>query len=398
MKENPGNEKKHPKDLGEQMRRDPEGTLGEIQARGLAGFLEQRERLGQMAFVNSEDLPVQMNPKARLALEKAGVKFPQSVKREALFQRVQLPKGWKKVATNHEMWSNLLDSDGRVRAIIFYKASYGGESFLSHKLRLDYNVVEEGESGFKGVVRDGENILHETPIIGWVREWAREKAHEEAANRAKELLNKFYPNWEDESAYWDEEIKPDINPDERKEIVIPVKKSFPVIVDYDETLEELKNNPFYPYFYKRLTYLRYFPQTERKGKRNIEVYLVQLCLGEEKEEGITAETAVKRLREESLRPAELRELLAFKIQHNEFPNSQIRSIIALGQGCIDDKYPSLELFPVMYDNRLIFDDEDPLKQGATRLELRLAKVQGAKEYGKWLWFAAVPLDENETRL
>lgn len=37
---------------------------------------------------------------------------------------VELPDGWKKVGTNHDMHSDLVDETGKVRASIFYKAAF----------------------------------------------------------------------------------------------------------------------------------------------------------------------------------------------------------------------------------------------------------------------------------
>ena len=37
---------------------------------------------------------------------------------------VKLPAGWKKQATDHSMWSKLLDESGAVVASIFYKAAF----------------------------------------------------------------------------------------------------------------------------------------------------------------------------------------------------------------------------------------------------------------------------------
>ena len=43
---------------------------------------------------------------------------------DALFHQVEMPAGWKIVATDHSMWSDLVDDQGVKRASIFYKAAY----------------------------------------------------------------------------------------------------------------------------------------------------------------------------------------------------------------------------------------------------------------------------------
>ena len=43
-----------------------------------------------------------------------------------------MPNGWKKQATDHSMWSELIDDKGKVRATIFYKAAfYDQRAFLN---------------------------------------------------------------------------------------------------------------------------------------------------------------------------------------------------------------------------------------------------------------------------
>ena len=51
-----------------------------------------------------------------------GIVFGKEV--DDLFVEVTLPAGWKKEATDHSMWSKLVDDKGRERASIFYKAAF----------------------------------------------------------------------------------------------------------------------------------------------------------------------------------------------------------------------------------------------------------------------------------
>jgi hypothetical protein len=89
-----------------------------------------QEKTGQESFVESTTLPTVISGKE--ILEAAGVKFLGLVEDDALFQYVQLPAGWKKVATDHSMWSTLVDEKGRERASIFYKAaSYDRRAFAT---------------------------------------------------------------------------------------------------------------------------------------------------------------------------------------------------------------------------------------------------------------------------
>ena len=61
-----------------------------------------QESDGQRSFVQSTTLPTDMRD-AKVILEAAGVKFLGVVKDDPMFQYVELPNGWKKVATSHSM-------------------------------------------------------------------------------------------------------------------------------------------------------------------------------------------------------------------------------------------------------------------------------------------------------
>lgn len=55
-----------------------------------------------------------------------------TVEGDPLFSYVTLPAGWTVVPTEHSMWSNVLDDQGRVRAGSFYKAaSYDRSAHIS---------------------------------------------------------------------------------------------------------------------------------------------------------------------------------------------------------------------------------------------------------------------------
>jgi len=59
-----------------------------------------------------------------------GIVFGEKV--DDLFTSVTLPEGWHKEATEHAMWSKLIDDQGRERASIFYKAAfYDRSAFMS---------------------------------------------------------------------------------------------------------------------------------------------------------------------------------------------------------------------------------------------------------------------------
>jgi hypothetical protein len=99
--------------------------------------IQTQEKHGQQNLVNSSQLPKNIWPvNGKAVLEAAGVKFLGVDQDDPLFQSVELPQGWKKVGTNHDMWSDLVDEIGKVRAAIFYKAA-----FYDRKAHMDV-VVE----------------------------------------------------------------------------------------------------------------------------------------------------------------------------------------------------------------------------------------------------------------
>ena len=86
-------------------------------------FIKAQEAAGQTNFVNSEYLPKEMYPGVKDYLIEQGAIFHEEDTKDDLFIKVTLPKGWKKVPTDHSMWSNLENAEGTIVAQIFYKAA-----------------------------------------------------------------------------------------------------------------------------------------------------------------------------------------------------------------------------------------------------------------------------------
>ncbi len=168
--------------------------------------IEQQEAQGQAEFVNSETLPTKMGANDKAVLEKAGVKFGDKVEGDEIFQYVELPAGWKKMPTDHSMWSNLVDDKGRVRAAIFYKAAfYDRKAHLSTRQRYGYSFDYDREKK-DGVgvanITDGGNVIHTTePIV--VGDRKSYEVSDQADELARAWLDANFPNWREASAYWD---------------------------------------------------------------------------------------------------------------------------------------------------------------------------------------------------
>ena len=91
--------------------------------------IELQEEKGRDELLNSEELPRKMFTcsagyiDAKKKYEKIGIKVKPKTNDE-LFYKVILPKGWKIIATDHHMWSELRDENYKKIAIIFYKAAF----------------------------------------------------------------------------------------------------------------------------------------------------------------------------------------------------------------------------------------------------------------------------------
>jgi len=98
---------------------------------GQSGAIYAAEAAGQKELVESDSLPAKCRDD--VILESWGFKFGEPFKDDPLFRPAQMPEGWKKEATDHDMHSNILDRQGRVRIGIFYKAAF-------YDRRADMNV------------------------------------------------------------------------------------------------------------------------------------------------------------------------------------------------------------------------------------------------------------------
>lgn len=95
-------------------------------ATALPGGVVEQEALGQRELVESTQLPVQgLLGRDRPRWEALGVKIlDQGAGEDPLFCRVELPAGWRKVPTDHPLWTDLVDEGGKVVASICYKAAF----------------------------------------------------------------------------------------------------------------------------------------------------------------------------------------------------------------------------------------------------------------------------------
>lgn len=103
-----------------------------------SGAIEAMEKQGQAQLINSDRLPTNGNNGGKggnddeyLAL---GFTFGDPDPDDPMFRPATLPEGWKREASDHDMWSYLVDGLGRRRVSIFYKAAFYDRSAF---MRLD---------------------------------------------------------------------------------------------------------------------------------------------------------------------------------------------------------------------------------------------------------------------
>ncbi len=207
-------EKKAPGNSTMQVQDNPMGMLAEAMVCGGSEAILHQESQGQHSFVGSDTLPTDLGRHSdydsKAILEAAGVKFPGVVEGDDMFQYVDLPQGWKKVATDHSMRSKLVDDKGRERAAIFYKAAfYDRSAHMSLSQRFSYKRDYDRQKK-EGVtvahVMDCDKIVYTTePIQLQLPMDEREKYElaDQADKAAIEWLNKNYPDWQNPGAYWD---------------------------------------------------------------------------------------------------------------------------------------------------------------------------------------------------
>lgn len=191
-------------------------TLAALASRDVENFLvaatpggiECQEAMGQAALVGSNSsLPRDGD---RKVLEAWGVKFQDDI--DDLFVRVTLPAGWKLEASDHSMWSYLLDDKGRKRAGVFYKAAfYDRKAHLRVNTYLSVERVycnsegvedppDKNSTHIQDLVKDADGrVLFSAPIV----EDRDYKAGDATNQGCRAWLAEHFSKWQDATAYWD---------------------------------------------------------------------------------------------------------------------------------------------------------------------------------------------------
>lgn len=146
--------------------------------------IAEQERAGQAQLVNSDRLPTQIEDHTgdggQAALEAFGFTFGDPDPRDPLFRPVTLPEGWKREASDHDMWSYIVDELGRRRVGVFYKAA-----FCDRRASMSLTSVDT-------YVRE---CIHDDADIVTDDTWATPSAVAAAARRMAEERNGHVKLW-----------------------------------------------------------------------------------------------------------------------------------------------------------------------------------------------------------
>lgn len=187
------------------------------------GGIERQEKEGQTALVNSTLMPLDLVGKhpregARKDFESLGFVFGEPV--DSVFVNTTMPPGWTRQATDHDMWSHILDEKGRVRVKVFYKAAFY-DRHADARLTCRYTRTTQyktspsdgfGEDEQRAVVLDGDKAIYQGPIIQGFGLGNKLNQLEKAAcfdridaqdKLAKDWLFKHFPDADNPLAYWD---------------------------------------------------------------------------------------------------------------------------------------------------------------------------------------------------
>lgn len=221
-----------------------EALLYAMEGKNPSQAIENQEKRGQAEVVRNQRLPIKTNGGIpyeyrnkgikdymdyaeieRIAneniisftkqqYERMGIKIVDTY--DDLFYTVELPEGWKIEATDHSMWNNLIDNQGRKRANFFYKAAfYDRDAFINFEHRFSYTIspfdnyetdATYEERKFKPwklfLTDNGNNIKELTEIVATTnKEYF--KIDDTLRKIGKAYLNENYPEWEDINSYWD---------------------------------------------------------------------------------------------------------------------------------------------------------------------------------------------------
>lgn len=177
---------------------------------GNPNAIYNQESEGQKELNNSDQLPRKCNsPKGINIVEQyklMGIEVLNESDGDELFLDVKMPDGWRKDATGHSMWNNLVDDKGRIRGVFFYKAAfYDRDSFMNFTTRYEWKC-DYSEKEFVGYqVWDSEKqevVFNAGKLVKNYDAPDYFQKQDELRDVCEEFLKNNFPNHEDINAYW----------------------------------------------------------------------------------------------------------------------------------------------------------------------------------------------------
>lgn len=176
---------------------------------GEENFLENMEVEGQQKAIRRNKMAKSMRPEKEI-WEQLGFKFSEIEDDDILYDAT-LPEGWSMQATEHAMWINILDPNGRIRGKMFYKAAfYDRRADMSLNCRYDIYTEHVDKDYSTRIVYFG-NPEEKLFVAGQIKR--RNSTGEEGLKAYREeqelreiatkWANENYPDWKNVNAYWD---------------------------------------------------------------------------------------------------------------------------------------------------------------------------------------------------
>lgn len=138
-------------------------------------YITEMESAGQRQLVNSTMLPTEVT---HGDLAEWGFVLGPVDPADSMFREVTLPEGWKKIGSDHAMWSYIHDGLGRERVSIFYKAAWYDRS-------AHCAVVTPHGYAYKLLYSDEQMVLDDT--------WATREAMTTAFQKLREHEVEYLP-------------------------------------------------------------------------------------------------------------------------------------------------------------------------------------------------------------
>lgn len=184
------------------------GDMKNFAAAATPGGIEAQEKAGQIEQSFAETLPIDGTASDRRPWESLGFVF--GMPADDIFVNVTFPKGWRKSPTDHSMWSDILDDQGRKRGGIFYKAAFYDRNAHCHletrfHIRNDY-ASPESTISITDVCGKVDRKLTGFLKPDWSDRVESELRHQNMEQATKDLgawMDENYPDWRSPLGHWE---------------------------------------------------------------------------------------------------------------------------------------------------------------------------------------------------